>query len=453
VDNRLLLALLLLLSIPNKTYACSCSMLGPAPCAGLSESGVLFVGTVFAIDNPPQDDGGLGGPGESRYRFRVDENFVGAQEPVIDIYSGRGGADCSFHFRQGGQYLVSPYKNRDGRLVATICSITRPVETAHALLPQLRAMRDHQRVASLYGVVRSGEEPYGSVTDNILGRPLVNTRILLRSSERTFAAMTDSNGAYAFYDAPVGQYQIEAELSSNLEIAQTILDDPPPPLQLPAAACYEYDVDALPTGSIQGRVLGPDGRPLAYASVELYRPEKYPPNMPTLIWMESQQKAKTGYFQFNHVGPGDYIIVYNRRGQVTPDKPFPRTFYPGVSNEAKAGRVHVGAGEKVAGSDINLGQAKPTRPLKIHLVTETGKLPNIKYVEVRGSDGFSPGEVEVSPAVYEFSLFKDVRYTIHGEGYCSATNKKSRTDSVEVDGSDDRQSEITLTFKEPGCGN
>jgi len=428
-------------------------MPGPTPCGGgLSANGVLFVGTVMHIDNPPPNDGGLGGPGESQYRFHIDEKLTGTQDREIDIYSGRGGADCSYHFQLGQQYLVSPYKQADGRLFAIICSLTRPIQLAQALLPELRAMRDHQRVPSLYGILRSAEEPYESVTDDILGKPLPNTTVKLRSNDHVFDAKTDPNGAYAFYDVPNGEYQITAELPKNLELAQMILDQPLPPIRLPGQACYEYDVSAYPTGSIRGRVLGPDGRLLVYAPLELYRPERYPPKMPAMVWMESQQKSKTGYFQFNHVGPGDYIIVYNTRGQVTPDTPFPRSFYPGVSDVTKAGRIHVGSGEKVEGTDIHLGVGKPTRPIKILLVAETGKLPDIHYVDAKGDDGFSPGEDEISPAVYEMSLFKDVRYKIHGEGYCSATNKKSQTDSIEVDGADSGQSEITLLFKGPGCG-
>lgn len=453
MGRRLVLVLLFLFSIPGSVFACSCAMSGPMPCGlGLSESEVLFVGTVLAIDNPPPDDGGLGGPGESRYRFHIDVKFAGTQDPEIDIYSGRGGGDCSFHFRKGSQYLVSPYRRPDGRLFATICSITRRADLAHPLLQQLRAMRDHKIVASLYGVLRSAEEPYDSVTDKF-GEPLSNTRVLLRSDERTFAEVTDSNGVYAFYDVPGGTYQLAAELPDNLELAVTILDQPLPQLELPAGACYEHDLDALPTGSIRGQVLGPDGRALVYADLELYRPERYPLKRPGMPWMGFQQKSKTGYFQFNHVGPGEYIIVYNSRGQVTPDDPFPRSFYPGVSDVTRAGRIHVGPGEKVVGANIHLGAGKPTRLIKFRLVAEAGKLPDIHYVDAKGDDGFSPSEDEISPGVYEMSLFTSVRYKVHAEGYCSATHKKSQTVPIEVDGADSKQAEIELLFTGPGCGD
>jgi hypothetical protein len=283
--------------------------------------------------------------------------------------------------------------------------------------------------------------------------PMPNINVELRSEDRVFDAKTDSNGAYAFYDVPTGEYQISAELPKNVELAQMILNEPLPPIKLPGQACYEYDVAAYPIGSIRGRVLGPDGRPLVDAPLELYRPERYPPKYPGMAWMESQQKSKSGYFQFNHVGPGDYVIVYNARGQVTPDNPFPRSFYPGVSDVSQAGHIHVGPGEKVEGADIHLGKAKPTRLIKIRLIAETGKLPDIHYVDAKGDDGFSPGEDEISPAVYEISLFTDARYKVHAEGYCSATNTESQTDSIEIDGGDYKLTEITLVFAGPGCGN
>jgi len=451
MGKRILSFLLFSFVAPGCAFGCSCGLPGPAPCSGLSASDVVFVGTVLYIDNPPPDDG-RGGTGQSRYTFHIDEKLAGTQDPEIDVYSGRGGADCSYHFQQGQQYLVSPYRNTDGRLFATICSITRPVELAQALLPQMRAMRDHQRVASLFGILRSAEEPYGSVTDDILGKPLPNARVELRSEGRVFDAMTDSGGAYAFYGVPDGEYQIAAELPKNLELAQMILSEPLPPIKLPGQACYEYDVSAYPTGSIQGRVLGPDGKPLAYASLELFRPEKYPPKQPSLGWMESQDRQK-GYFEFTHVGPGDYILVYNNSDRVSTDEPFPRTFYPGVSDLMKAGRIHVEAGAHVANADIRVAGGKSTRPVKVKLITEGGKLPDIHYVETHGEDGSTLSEQEVSPAVYEILLFKDVRYKMHGEGFCSATSKNMQTETVEVDGGDIGVSEITLIFRGVGCGD
>ena len=181
--------------------ACSCGGPGPVPCREFSRTSVVFVGTVGSIQNPPPDFDQadessadmrtVDQSGYSRYHFRVDEKISGTQTIEIDVFSERGGADCSYHFRKGEQYLVFPYKSNDGRLMATICSETRPVQFAQAKLAVLRAMRDRQPVASLYGVMRSVQQPYGSVSDDYYGKPIADTRMILRSDKNAREAKTD----------------------------------------------------------------------------------------------------------------------------------------------------------------------------------------------------------------------------------------------------------------------
>jgi len=65
--------------------------------------------------------------------FKSTNDFWHA-DASVDVFSGRGGGDCSYHFQKAEQYLVFPYKSDDGRLMATSGSETRPVELAHAKL-------------------------------------------------------------------------------------------------------------------------------------------------------------------------------------------------------------------------------------------------------------------------------------------------------------------------------
>ncbi len=450
MGKRIILCALFAIFAPIGSFACSCFQSVPAKCGTGIGDGILFVGTVLHVDNPAVDDGTLGGPGEATYKFHIDEAFTGTSGSEITIYSTRGGADCSFHFQQGKQYLVAPYGGPGERLFATVCSITRSVEESIAFLPQLRAMRNHQRVASLYGVLRSGEEPYESVTSEFYGPPLSHTAVELRSESHTFDAKTDANGVYAFYGVPEGKYKISAELPPNLELAEMISNDPLPPIELPSGVCYEHDVTAYPTGSITGRVLGPDG-PVSFADLELYRSEKYKDwERLGVPWMESQDRDKPS-FEFKHVAPGDYILVYNFRNIISTDTTYHRTFYPGVADETKASLIHVSAGMKVKDADIKLTGGKPVRVLKVTIVPEQGMLPDVHYIDAKGSDGSTLSNTVASPSTYELTLFKDLHYKIHGEGYCSATDTKPHTETIEVDGSDDRATEITLTFRGAGC--
>src|SRR5690348_7646653 len=92
MSARVAFAGLTLWFLSSAAFACSCSQLGPSRCSGLG-SGVVFVGRVMEIENPPserrEDQGGV-----SRYHFQVEERFSGVDTNEIDVYSGRGGADC-----------------------------------------------------------------------------------------------------------------------------------------------------------------------------------------------------------------------------------------------------------------------------------------------------------------------------------------------------------------------
>ncbi len=440
--------------------ACSCAGPGPVPCGEFSSTSLVFVGTVESIENPPPDFDQaakssvdmrtVDQSGYARYYFRVDEKISGTQTTDIDVFSGRGGADCSYHFQKGEQYLVFPYKSDDGRLMATICSETRPVELAQPKLAVLRAMRDHQPVASLYGSMRSVQQPYGSVSDDYYGKPVVDTRMILRSDKNTLQAKTDANGNYAFFGVPAGKYHVEADLPQHFEIAQTILSEPVPPIGLPQNACYEYNVDVLPTGRIRGKVVGPDGNALPYASVELYRPSLYRGDGRSLGWSESQDLKKPE-FVFEHVAAGDYILVYNDQERIEPTTPYPRMFYPGARELGQAQIIHVEEGQEISGLEFRVSGGRATRPITVRLVATNGELPDINYVEARGNDGSSLSEQRLSPGVFSIQVFPGIRYEMHGSGYCTATHKELNTPVGVVDGSEAGPRELVLTFPGPGC--
>src|ERR1700733_715402 len=126
--------------------ACSCGTVHrPSNCADVKPIGLSFVGTVIDIENPPDERRGADQSGLSRYRFRVDENISGFDEKEVDVYSGRGGGDCSYHFRMGESYFVTPYEAKlkdiygvePGKFVATLCTKTQSTASAGALLKEL----------------------------------------------------------------------------------------------------------------------------------------------------------------------------------------------------------------------------------------------------------------------------------------------------------------------------
>lgn len=483
------------LAVPAAS-ACSCTAAAPGKCAGLQKDDVVFLGTVTAIDrvesaNPETAavSSGAGaeasGPGTStgtegkpaapgyqvtRYHFRVDERFAGTDAPEIEVYSGGDDGDCGYNFRNGAQYIVFTQQETEGRLFATVCNGTRPVTEARALLPQLRAMRGGQRVASVFGILRRSDPPF-LAADGDPDDPLPRIGMKLRSRYDRLQTTTDGDGVYSFYDVHAGEYAVTASLPARLELTQKTLPGYLPHFTIPNGACYEYNVDALPTGHIQGTVYGPNGKPLKIASLELYRAGTYEDARPGL-W--SFQGAK-GVFDFDHVGAGEYIIVYNRRNLEDPNSPFPRAFYPGVADPGEAQTVTLKDGQAVLKVNLKLGDGYATRKLRVHVKWQGPRPPGTVTIQAKADRGDNPAAEKTADGSYEFTLLDFANYTITAfeellPGHAPSRSAKHRRNaqanlascvvpprmdasSVVVPGADHTAKEITILFPDTTCAS
>jgi hypothetical protein len=449
---------------PAATWGCICSQQTPGRCPGLQKDDIVFLGTVTQVARVAASASSPANQNAAplvRYHFRIDERFAGPNTTEIDIYSGGDEGDCGYRFRQGVQYVVFTEQGTDGRLFATICNGTRPASDALALLPQLRAMRDGRRVASVFGVLRRADPPTLAAAEDP-DEPLSHIALNLRSRDDRFTSDTDPNGVYSFYDVHAGEYQFTADLPSNMQLTQRTLVGPLPIFKIPDAACYEFNVDALPTGHIQGTVFGPDGKPLRLASLELFRAGMYDGSRSGLWTFQSSK----GAFAFDHIGPGAYIIVYNRGNRMDPNSPFPRTFYPGTENLRDAKRIEVKENQQLTNVNFTVSDAFPTRKLRVHLAWKDGKPPGSVFIMAKGDKGDNPAAEKIDDGVYDFTLLEVAHYTIsaweeleparavtgHGQRDC-VTPARIDSDALFVDGADSSTSDITLTFASPPCSS
>jgi hypothetical protein len=452
-------------------------VVGPAAgwaCPGLQKDDVVFLGTVTEIENvapaaaapasAPSANDADGGPNgtttpTTRYHFRIDERFAGPDSAEIDVFSGGDDGDCGYRFQEGEQYIVFTQQEVDGRLFVTICNGTRRASEGRALLPQLRAMRSGNRVASVFGILRRSNPPFLAPADDP-DDPLPSIALKLRSRDDRFATSTGPNGVYSFYDVHAGEYHLTAILPSRMELTQKTLPGALPQLRIPNGACYEFDVDALPTGHIRGSVLGPDGKPLGLASVELYRTGQYEPTRPGLWGFQGSK----GVFDFDHVGPGEYILVFNRMNRTDPNSPFPRSFYPGTPDATEAEPIMLKDGQQLLKVNLKLENGFPTRQIHVHLKWEHGRPPGEATVLARADQGSNPAAQKTADGLYQFTLLASAHYTIYAWEDLLPERDVSRrrnasctvparieTEPVGVDGSDESTKEITLTFPALGC--
>lgn len=475
------------LMVPAAARACACSQAPPGACQGLQNGDVVFLGTVTDVETNvtfPAPPGGTGeatnaapaagtsdaapqetGAGASastpvtRYHFHINEKFAGPDTADIDVFSGGDDGDCGFRFQQGEQYIVFTQQEVEGHLFATICNGTRVAADGRALIPQLRAMRNGQRIASVFGVLRRSDPPFLAPPDDP-DDPLPNIALKLRSRDDRFSTSTGPGGIYTFYDVHAGEYNFTANLPVRMVLTQKTLTGGLPPFKIPNGACYEYDVDALPTGHIRGSVLGADGKPLKLASVELYRAGQYSDTRPGLWGFQGSK----GYFDFDHIGPGEYVAVYNRMNRMDPNSPFPRSFYPGASDVGDAEPIRLKDGQQLLKANIKLRGGYPTRPLRVRVQWEHGRPPGNLTVMAQAKDGTAnPAAEKIGEGLFEFTLLASGHYTVSAwedlapqrapAGHGSACTVPARIDAgpVEIDASNPDAKEVSLTFAAVEC--
>jgi hypothetical protein len=435
---------------PAGVWACACNNVTPGTCQGLNVADAIFVGTVTQAETVPEPNGSQ--PGDTplaHYRFHVDENFKAAKDPEIDVYSGGNDGDCAYRFKQGEKYLVLAYTSDDGRLFATICSGTRPAKEAVAMLPQLEAIKRGEKVASIFGLLRRTDPPYEAISDGPTEEPLASVDLKLRSNLNRLETATDTNGIYTLYNVPAGEYHMFADLPKFLALTEPTSKGPLPPIFLAEGGCYEFDLDALPIGTIRGSILGPDKKPLHPASVELYRSDRYQPTRAG--WWAFQ--GDKGSFEFDHVPPGDYILVFNRRNRRDPNAPYPRAFYPGTPDVNQAKVIEVSEGGDVVNADLQLSGGFKSRRIKVAVKwPKTEDLHGV-FVTAKADQGGNPIAYRLPNGSYEVTLLEGVNYQISGWGYVgiqkpAARPKAShRTKTAKTSVAGDADSRVVATFQ------
>jgi hypothetical protein len=416
-----------------------------------------FVGKVIAIADPPHERDATGDQsGLSRYTFAVDEAFEGVNTREVEVYSRRGGGDCSYHFKQGETYLVYASRGKDYSLQASMCSDTRPAEKAAALLQQLRNARDGQPVASLFGTIRREQDNFpGAVVPDLNG-PVQNVAVRLMSAAgQMFIARTDDLGRYAFHKLAPGMYGLIADtppdafpfaprhvgVSGPASEPITIPGGYPELIELSPDSCQEHNFQDAFSGKIRVRVVQPDGDP-AQGRLSLFVADQYS--------VEGGRTAETkGISEFHNVAPGEYVVVFNNDDEIRGDL-FHRTFYPDSRNLEHAVRISLHEGQ-VADITLQLRDPIVVRALIVKLGWQGEPPPNMPlFVTVRSNTPDYTVVERIEPGVFTAQIRTDVPYSIQGESYCQPFMPVA-TNPVIVEG-DSSLKEVVLILSKSLCG-
>ncbi|MGC4053828.1 MAG: hypothetical protein QM757_32235 [Paludibaculum sp.] len=394
--------------------------------------------------------------------FQVTESFGGVAPEAreIELLTGRGGGDCGIPFKPGDVYLVAAVVAEDGLLRTGICSPTRRIETAGAILRALRQQRDGKAPPALVGRILQQDRDYSGRLSRHIDKPLANTTIRLKSSTGLFETTSDAEGIYAFQALPGGRYEFDPVLPPGTTLASYLgSEDSRQSFQLSGLGCWEQNMDVFASGSIEGRVLDSAKQPLPGASVYLI-----PADQPIAtdwrdLYREYQDKA--GRFKFIHLSPGRYQVLVNPDDLEMPSFPYPRTFLPGVRDREAATIITVAAGEQVKGADIHLRQQFTPRHVAVRVKWADGQpVRTFVYIVATGTtnpklrsdtsndDKRNVGDLELVPTEsYEVNAKLVCRYADANSVGPGATLTPNTIEIKPEDG----QAEITLTIPSTAC--
>jgi hypothetical protein len=237
------------------------------------------------------------------------------------------------------------------------------------------------------------KEPTCSISGKVTigGHPARGVPVLLMPEggrvDRPIARATTDHpeGHFQMTGVPAGQYVLQAFAPALIAgPSNNTMGRPGQIINIAAGESLEGIDIALTRGAaITGRVIGADGQPLIQEYVRLLAVNEQGRHVP-ISFPGSPSMYTTddrGVYRLFGVPPGRYILSVGmdtngraiREGN-SGNTFYPRTYHPGVTDEAKATVVEVAAGGEATGVDIVLGSASKAYSVSGRIIdAATGK--------------------------------------------------------------------------------
>lgn len=381
----------------------------PDGCRFLRHGMSVFVG--FPVEDLVRDP-------RRGQRFQVVEALWGMEgAPGVVTVELSGGAASPLVFRaQAGQqpvvpqnYLLVVDRAEHDRFRQSGC-LRAVYELAEAPVQQLLRERAEGKRTTLYGnayIVKPWSGA-GSV------------KIRLDGDDSSHFAETDAKGFFSFPELAPGRYRVVVE-NPGYENESDRKD-----IVVLPSGCGQLTLRLSPKSEVRGRLLYRDGKPGAKLPVTMMF--LVPPRLPTPAKPERKLGSSAipthtltdadGYFEFQKLQPGQYVLGTNLPGGVVRQAfGLPTTYYPGTFDLQEAEAIEIRQG-KVEDLTYRMPELGPKRKLTVEVVREDGSPVAGAVVESRlhprwgGSILTPPGRTDERGLV-EFEIWPTTTYALY----------------------------------------
>jgi hypothetical protein len=348
-------------------YACFC---GPGPaCEEVWKTSAVFAGRVISVEK--LEPAGEKNPYSKTVRLLVEEVFKGG--PGSEVVLLQSQSSCDVYFSLGERYLV--YANESliaNRLTTNSCTRTRLLSDASEDLAYLRGLSTAANGSTISIDVKHLKRNSEGVGEFI---PMKEARLKIESSEQTLNVMTDDSGAIQVKALKPGAYKVSIDLSDGLfvpvkEISVTVADK----------GCAAVQFVAQWNGRLSGRVTNIQGQPVSKSQISIFPADRGPIGSS----IETTQSNEEGYFELKRLPPGKFKLLVRYDGLTRFERPFPKLFFPGVSDLSEAKVIEIREGEKLEDYNVIVPELPRDRTIEGVVVTPDG----MPFKEARVLMGF-----------------------------------------------------------------
>ena len=330
--NRLFIAgMVLVLLASSRAFACECAGTRPT-CQEYWEAKAVFSGTVIESRRVTVNEGTYSHEMRA-VRLSIDQAFRGIEDAEVEVLTAFGGGDCGFGFRQTEQYLVYAYRSeRDQKLYTSICSRTRMLADAKADLAYIRGLAKAQPGGTISGdVVKYLRDANGTLAN----QPLAGLKVIIEGPDK-YEAIADAKGQFRVDAVAAGEYTVKPVAPPGLG-----LRGPDRKVTLADKGCAEISFWLESNAQLSGRVLNPQGLPVANAEIFMLDAdkEKYRGH-----W-DAAYADDDGKYSFKFIPAGRYVLQIRFDGLTSQTRPFPTMYFPGVTDKAQARIFAVAEGQ------------------------------------------------------------------------------------------------------------